>query len=258
MGKILIVDNHLGYREALYNCLSSDGHKVLTAPLSREIYVLAAIERPDLILADPGPNPASGLELITSFAAGRDLRIPVIIMSENADSDFEKTVYEAGAVEVFEKTLPAADLKIKVDQILSLKHRIFSEPQDIRGVKILLIDDETGVRHFLSDYFEKKGVRILTAASGEEGLWLAEKEKPDVILLDIMMPGLDGILTLKKIREKDVRVSVLMMTSVKENSVMKQASELGAFAYILKPFDLHYLELVVMSRISMASRIAQS
>ena len=82
---------------------------------------------------------------------------------------------------------------------------------------------------------------------------LVQKERPAMILLDVSMPGMGGIATLRKIREIDSDVGVVMATSIRDEQTAKEASELGAHAYVLKPFDLQYLELVVLTRLVVAA-----
>ena len=257
MGKVLILDDDIKVRDFCYSALAHDGHKVFTAPCSEEVYHLIKIEKPDLVLADLKSAGIQGFEMVKHLSDSHGLKIPVVIFSNDIDNQFEKDAYQSGAIEVWDKNLSSEDLRLKVDQVLSVKHRLFSEPQDIKHIKLMIIDDEPAIRHLLTRFFEIKGLRVLAAENGEEGLLLTEKEKPDVVLLDVLMPGMDGILTLKKIRELDDKVGVLMMTSVRDPKVIKQATELGAFAYILKPFDVNYLEVVVMSRISMAGHLAK-
>ena len=70
-----------------------------------------------------------------------------------------------------------------------------------------------------------------------------------MILLDVTMPGMDGILTLKKIREADPDAGIVMATAVQDEQIAKEAIELGAYAYCVKPFDMQYLEMVVLTRL---------
>ena len=117
----------------------------------------------------------------------------------------------------------------------------------------MIVDDEEGIRNLLKSFFEEQGFPIVTARTGEEAIELVTKEKPSVILLDVTMPGMDGIVTLRKIREINPTVGVVMATSIQDEQTTQQAADLGAHAYVLKPFDLQYLQLVVLSRLRVAS-----
>lgn len=114
--------------------------------------------------------------------------------------------------------------------------------------KLLIVDDETDVREFAANFFRKRKVDVITAASGEETLSVVEKEKPHLILLDIKMPGIDGIETLRCLKEKDKKIKVIMVTGRKpeEEEAFDRCRQLGALDYIHKPLELDELERVVM------------
>ncbi len=108
--------------------------------------------------------------------------------------------------------------------------------------KILIVDDEEDVRLFLGDFLSERDLQVSTAASGEEALQKMEKSPADVVLLDIMMPGIDGLECLKLIREKYPKTAVIMLTALKDEARIAKANKLGALNYIIKPFSLDYLE----------------
>jgi len=112
--------------------------------------------------------------------------------------------------------------------------------------KILTVDDEMGIDSFFYEFFTLRNYQVFNALSGKEAIEIVKKEKPRIILLDINMRGMDGIETLKKIREIDKDVAIIMVTGVKDEDVVKKAKELGADDYITKPLSLEYLEKVVL------------
>jgi DNA-binding response OmpR family regulator len=115
--------------------------------------------------------------------------------------------------------------------------------------KLLIVDDEFDVREFAASFFRKRKVEVSTASSGEEAMNLFDKQKPHLVLLDIKMDGIDGIETLKRIREKDKDVKVIMVTGRRpdEEQSFNKCREYGAMDYIHKPLDLNELEKVVLS-----------
>ena len=117
--------------------------------------------------------------------------------------------------------------------------------------RLLIVDDETDVREFAANFFRKRKVDTLTASSGEEALQILDKEKVDLILLDINMAGITGIEVLKRIRDKNSDAKVVMVTGRKPNeeASFDQCKELGALDYIHKPLELEELEKVVMSQL---------
>jgi two-component system response regulator (stage 0 sporulation protein F) len=108
--------------------------------------------------------------------------------------------------------------------------------------KILVVDDQLGIRRLLFDIFKEDQHEVEMAADGEEALRLLISFKPDLILMDMKMPGMNGIETLKQIRALDRRVAVIMMTAYGEDiQAMEQSKDLGILYYIDKPFDLFKL-----------------
>jgi DNA-binding response OmpR family regulator len=119
--------------------------------------------------------------------------------------------------------------------------------------KILVVDDEPSVGEVLSEFFTSKGYEVITASGGLEGLSKAEKHRPDVILLDVRMPDLDGITVLRRIREVNPWVGILMMSGNSDTEAAKETLQLGAFDYILKPFDFDYLDRAVHKMLTAAA-----
>ncbi|MDV2496649.1 MAG: response regulator [bacterium] len=118
--------------------------------------------------------------------------------------------------------------------------------------KILVVDDEEFFCKELRRFLEGKGYDVLEAYSGEEALEVYSQERPDVVLLDIRMPGKDGLETLKELKDLDPEASVIMVTAVNEEEPARQAMSEGAFEYITKPIDRDYLEMGLMVKIAMA------
>lgn len=119
-------------------------------------------------------------------------------------------------------------------------------------VKLLIVDDEADVREFAANFFRKRKVNCITAASGEEALEIYDQVKPDLILLDIKMEGIDGIETLRRIKEKNQAVKVVMVTGRKPEELesFEKCKALGALEYIHKPLELDELEKVVMKQLA--------
>lgn len=115
--------------------------------------------------------------------------------------------------------------------------------------KILVVDDEQAVCNMLKKFLTKKGYEAIIALSGAEAISKVGEERPHIVLLDIMMPGMNGIETLKKIREIDKEVGVVMITAVNQEETGKKCFELGAYDYIVKPLGLDYLEKVLFVKL---------
>ncbi len=115
--------------------------------------------------------------------------------------------------------------------------------------RILIVDDEHDIGDFLSTFFELKEYETQVAQSGKEALEKLKTFNPHVILLDVRMPEMDGIETLKRIRDFDSEVGVIMVTAVHEVNIGREALKLGAADFVTKPIDLDYLETTVMVKL---------
>ena len=111
--------------------------------------------------------------------------------------------------------------------------------------KILVVDDDLAICNMLKKFLTKKDYEVIVALSGEEAIRKVKEERPHVVLLDIRMPGMDGIETLKQIREVDKEVGVVMITAVEDEETGKKCVEFGAYDYVIKPLSLDYLETVL-------------
>lgn len=105
------------------------------------------------------------------------------------------------------------------------------------AVKILVVDDEPDILEFLEYNLNKEGYQVLTASNGEEGLEIAEKEKPDLIILDIMMPKMDGVEVCRALRAKPMfdKTLIAFLTAREEDYSQIAALEVGGDDYITKP-----------------------
>ena len=117
--------------------------------------------------------------------------------------------------------------------------------------KLLIVDDEADVREFAANFFRKRKVDTVIASSGEEALKILDQEKVDLILLDIRMKGITGIEALRRIKDKDNDLKVVMVTGRKpdEEASFDQCKKLGAIDYIHKPLEMEELERIVMGQL---------
>lgn len=109
------------------------------------------------------------------------------------------------------------------------------------GIKVLLVDDEESFRRTLGKRLGKRGIVVEEAGTGEEALEKLVSYGPDVILLDVKMPGMDGLTALNKIKIKDPLVEVVMLTGHASMEIAIRGMELGAFDYLMKPVEFEEL-----------------
>jgi len=115
---------------------------------------------------------------------------------------------------------------------------------------LLVVDDEREICDFLKAFFEERNFQVRTATSGEAAIQEVEKAQPQIVLLDIHMPGMDGMKALRQIKQKHPNVKVIMVTAIETREKIEEAMRLGADNYITKPLSLEYLEKDVQEKIA--------
>src|SRR5215510_3604765 len=123
--------------------------------------------------------------------------------------------------------------------------------------KLLLIDDEADVQYSFQRIFDSPEIELTTASSGEEGLKLIPKIKPDLVLMDIRMGGMSGLETLRRIRQMDSKLLVILMTAYGTTQTAIEAMKLGAYDYLLKPFDVVKLKEIITNALKAANDMKQ-
>ena len=106
------------------------------------------------------------------------------------------------------------------------------------AVNVLIVDDLAFIKIVLRDIIEKSGFRVVGEASnGEQAITMYQDTRPDVVLMDITMPGMDGLTALSKIREIDPEARVIICSALGQQRLIVQAIQLGAKDFIVKPFQ---------------------
>jgi len=107
--------------------------------------------------------------------------------------------------------------------------------------KILVIDDEQGIRNLLDTLLRRKGYDVVLAESGRKGLEVFRRERPDVVVLDLKMPGMDGLTVLQQVRSLNPSQPVIILTGGRTPETEQQVRALGVTEYVEKEFSLHLL-----------------
>lgn len=254
MAKILVLDDEVKVRELVREALSAQGYDVTTVSTSDQAVDIIFHEPFDLILLDimlAGESGISVLKKIREYSK----KTPVVIYSGFVTAELETEARTFGANEVLRKDVGIVPLVEQIGKIVKAKNRIFQNTSAGAKKSILIVDDEEKIRDILKNFFKTKGYEVLEAENGEEAVQLAQSEDPSVVLLDINMPKMDGLATLKKLKSINAKLGVVMITGDQDDEKVKKAIELGAYGYVLKPFDFLYLNLVVMSKLAIAESI---
>ena len=123
--------------------------------------------------------------------------------------------------------------------------------------KLLLVDDESDVLYSFKRIFDAPEIEIFTASSGEEALELIPELQPHLVIMDVRMGGINGLETLRRIRQADGKLPVIMMTAYGTTQTAIEAMKLGAYDYLLKPFDVPKLKEIVSGALNASRAMRQ-
>jgi len=115
--------------------------------------------------------------------------------------------------------------------------------------RILLVDDEIEILDALTEHLEGEGYAVTRALDGGEALLKVQNERPDLVLLDLGLPGINGLEVLRRLRRDHPRIPVVMLTGLDDEALARSTLQMGAVDYIRKPFDLGRLGTVVLAAI---------
>ncbi len=115
--------------------------------------------------------------------------------------------------------------------------------------KVLIVDDQNGIRVLLMEVFSSEGYATFQASNGKLALEIVRNERPDLVLLDMKIPGMDGLEILRHVKTIDADIKVIMMTAYGELDIIKEATDLGALMHFTKPFDIDEMRLAVNSEL---------
>lgn len=121
-------------------------------------------------------------------------------------------------------------------------------------MRILAVDDDPSARELLADFLASRGYRVQTAADGPTALEILSRDPPDLLLLDLLMPGMTGMEVLRRMPESARTVPVIVITAVTEEDVGRAALRAGAKEYVTKPLDLPHLEEAILAVLQEAER----
>lgn len=258
MAKILIIDADGIVCEALMVFLVKEGHQAACARDGVNGLQTFKASPPDLVLLDRDLPLMSGPEVlkkIREFSGS----VPVFVMTGRPAQADAEACLAAGATRVISKGEGLHGVLAEVDRLLG-KPRPAPRPAGTpprpaprpekhgRGL-VLVADDDPAVVHILTRHLAQAGYCVLSAADGLEAERLAHEARPDIILLDIYMPGKDGIVLLKTLRKEMPATGIMVITGNEDEDLARSCLELGAFDYAEKPFKLETLEKTIRARV---------
>jgi len=118
---------------------------------------------------------------------------------------------------------------------------------DRKKIKLLVVDDEVDVCDFVRNFFKERDFEVFVSCDGRTALDIVKDKDPDIILLDMLMPVLNGMEALKEIRNINRKVEIIIITAVEDADIVAEAQNYGIVEYITKPLILEQLEKTVIS-----------
>ncbi len=210
---------------------AANGKKVLELLENTKKHSILAV--PDLIILDVNMPEMNGFEVLEALKKNPDTEsIPVIMLTRCDEDENIIRGISQGAADYITKPFDTADLAKRV--LNSIERN---------STKVLIADDDEIIEDLLFQRFNRMGYSVIRAHNGEEALARAHKDSPDIVILDVMMPGIDGIAVLRQMKSnpKLKHIPVVMLTAKGQEDNVVNGLESGAHDYITKPFNLDEL-----------------
>ncbi len=232
---ILIVDDEQEVIDLLKSYLNKAGYNTIEALSGYKALEIAREKKPDLISLDfklPDIDGSQVIELLKKDEATKD--IPVIVLSVLQDS--EKDMLRMGIADYLTKPIDG-------NKLISSIARILEKKEILETARILIVDDDITILTIVKNILEEHKYKVLEAVDGYQAIDLAEKENPDLILLDIVMPGMDGYEVIEKLKGnvQTQDIPVIILSSRKLEMDKEKGLRLGALKYLTKPFKTEEL-----------------
>ena len=234
--RVLVVDDSLTVRMDLHEAFEADGFEVLLCASGAQAREMFSTARFDAAVFDVLLPDADGVELLRELRAGPDHEdVVTVLLSTEAEVRDRLHGLRTGADEYVGKPYDAGYLVARIRELLGPERGTVD-----RRSTVLVIDDSLTFREQLRELLEPEGYAVLTAASGEEGLRLAGERRPGAVIVDGVMPGIDGATVIRRIRlDATLRdTPCLLMTASDDYATELQMLEAGADGFIRKQQDL--------------------
>ena len=263
MATILIADAQKEFRDVLQSVLTSYGHEVVTAETGAKALEIMKTTSPAVMLFALALPDIPGIEVLAKIRATAPA-LPVIVLTGSTSTDLESRVREIGVTDVLRKGLKMDIIMQAINGAFQHAGRPAVKPPQAAAVKgggdkkggqetILVVDDEPEICDLVGEFLARRGYRVKTAGGGEQALYIIRKEPPTLVLLDIYMPGINGVEVLRRLKSANLLagLGVIMLTASQEEPLLQEALNLGAFDVLSKPVNLDELELAVAVKLAL-------
>jgi CheY-like chemotaxis protein len=255
--RVLIADDDADVREVLVESFRDAGFDVLQAANGLEALLCVKRDRPDAVVLDlmmPRLGGVEALKRIHAFNPG----IRALVVTGALDAELHRQATLAGAAGVFAKPVSAATLVAALAGPAPATAPKPAEPSPAPVAakggptgRVLVVDDNPEVRTMLEDVLTSLGYATRTAADGATAVRAVLTEPPDVVLLDVYMPGLSGVGALPTIVALAPNAKVIMISGTSNEDVLKRSLAFGAHDYVTKPFEISSLSRALETALAM-------
>jgi DNA-binding response OmpR family regulator len=256
-GKVLIVDDSLTVRMDLSEALEAAGYRPLLCSSLGGAREALTGQSVDLIILDVLLPDGDGVDLLKEIRAAPATReVPILMLSSEADVHDRIRGMQTGADDYVGKPYDAGYVVARAQELLRRRHGGDQTPVAEEKPAILVIDDSATFREELRGALEPLGYGVITAATGEEGLRLAAMRRPAALIVDGVMPGIDGATVIRRLRLDGVLrgLPCLLLTASDEQGAELRALDAGADAFVRKEEDLG----VILARFTAMLRTART
>lgn len=250
---ILVIDDSATSRAELEEAFTRAGYEVLAAASGDEGLRMAAASKPDAVVVDGVMPNMDGATVIRHMRLDAALRgTPCVLLTASEDEDAELRALDAGADAFVRKGEEVEVILARVAATLRNRPHAINETASLLSPKrVLAVDDSPTYLGSISDVLRDEGYDVVLARSGEEAIEMLAVQPVDCILLDLMMPGIDGQETCRRIKASPIvrDVPLIMLTSVEEKSAMLQSLGSGADDFVPKSSDFEVLKARVRAQL---------
>jgi DNA-binding NtrC family response regulator len=244
--RILCVDDEPEVLDLLSQYLAGHGFAVRTARSVREAVLEAKRWMPKALIADLVMPRHGGLDAVDRV---REINPGVVVVLISGRPDLLRAASAAGlcVAGAFPKPLDLRRMRDALVEagVVPVRPSREAGAGPVGQPRVLVVDDDREVREILAEYVRRRGFAVIEAGRGEEALTHVGTSGADIVLLDISMPGLGGVETLKRIRAGASGTPVVMITANSDVRLAQHTLALGAVDYLAKPVDFGYLDAVL-------------
>lgn len=237
--KVLIVEDEEKTRQLMIDTLSALGYNTFGARDGEEALTLLDQQKMDLVITDIKMPRLNGLSLLESIKA-KDANLPVLLITGYNFNYTMEQALQKGADGFLAKPFRIRKIEEAMENLLG--HKKSGDEKKSSLKRILVVDDDEVLRNMLIDTLSSLDYQPIPAEDGERAWQILQQDSFDLVITDIKMPHMDGISLMKKIKEKDLKTPVIMITAYSSAYPEDKAFIEGADGYLAKPFRIEKID----------------